>query len=53
MRLATAYLAKYPSASFTLRNLGQRLERFLREEPEWTAPKRELALDMVRFSGRK
>ncbi len=33
MRLATAYLAKYPSVSFTLRNLGQRLEQFLREEP--------------------
>jgi hypothetical protein len=49
IRLATAYLAKYPSASFTLRNLGQRLERFLREEPEWTAPKHELALDMARF----
>ncbi len=32
MRLATAYLAKYPSISFTLRNLGQRLEKFLREE---------------------
>jgi hypothetical protein len=49
MKLATAYLAKYPSASFTLRNLGQRLERFLREEPHWTAPHFELALDMTRF----
>ena len=49
MRLATAYLAKYPSVSFTLRNLGQRLEKFLREEPHWIAPNEELALDMVRF----
>jgi len=49
MKLATAYLAKYPSASFTLRNLGQRLERFLREEPHWIAPHHELALDMARF----
>jgi len=49
MKLATAYLAKYPSASFTLRNLGQRLEKFLREEPEWIAPNEELALDMARF----
>jgi hypothetical protein len=49
MKLATAYLAKYPSASFTLRNLGQRLEQFLREEPQWTAPNEELALDMARF----
>ena len=49
MKLATAYLAKYPSASFTLRNLGQRLEKFLGEEPRWIAPHAELALDMVRF----
>jgi hypothetical protein len=49
MRLATAYLAKYPSNSFTLRNLGQRLEQFLREEPGWAAPNEGLALDMARF----
>ena len=49
MKLATAYLAKYPSVSFTLRNLGQRLEQFLREEPRWIAPNEDLALDMVRF----
>lgn len=49
MKLATAYLAKYPSESFTLRNLGSRLEKFLREEPHWLAPNEELALDMVRF----
>jgi len=48
-KLATAYLAKYPSASFTLRNLGQRLEKFLREEPRWVVPNEELALDMARF----
>jgi hypothetical protein len=49
MKLITAYLAKYPSASFTLRNLGSRLEKFLRDEPRWIAPRPELALDMVRF----
>jgi hypothetical protein len=49
MKLITAYLAKYPSASFTLRNLGSRLAQFLREEPRWVAPRVELALDMVRF----
>ena len=49
MALATAYLAKYPSASFTLRNLGQRLEQFLREEPHWVSPNEELAIDMTRF----
>ena len=49
MEMATAYLAKYPSASFTLRNLGQRLGKFLLEEPDWTAPRQKLALDMARF----
>src|SRR4051812_42095084 len=49
MKLATAYLEKYPSASFTLRNLGERLEQFLREEPRWIKPRAELALEMARF----
>src|SRR6266481_4213992 len=49
MKLITAYLAKYPSASFTLRNLGSRLEKFIRDEPRWIAPRVELALDMARF----
>jgi hypothetical protein len=49
MRLVTAYLARYPSSSFTLRDLGQHLEKFLSERPEMTAPNRELALDMARF----
>lgn len=48
-RLARAYLAKYPSASFSLRNLGSRLERFLRAEPNWIAPHVRLALDMARI----
>ena len=48
-RLARAYLARYPSACFTLRNLGSRLERFLRAEPQWIAPYKRLALDMVRL----
>jgi hypothetical protein len=48
-RLARAYLTRYPSESFTLRNLGRRLEKFLREEPKWIAPHRELALDMARI----
>jgi hypothetical protein len=49
MKLITTYLAKYPSASFTLRNLGNRLERFIREEPEWSGRHHGVALDMVRF----
>ncbi|HUJ71004.1 MAG TPA: DNA-binding domain-containing protein [Verrucomicrobiae bacterium] len=48
-RLARAYLARYPSGSFSLRNLGGRLEKFLREEPKWTVPHGELALDMARL----
>src|SRR5258705_13576150 len=38
MRLATAYLAKDPSSSFTLRNLGERLDQFPREEPPGMGP---------------
>jgi hypothetical protein len=49
LKLATAYLERYPSESFTLRNLGSRLERFLLEEPQWTAPRQEMALDIARF----
>lgn len=49
LRLAEAYLAKYPSASFTLRNLCSRLERFLREQPRHTAPHSALAREIARF----
>jgi len=49
MKLLRAYLANYPSNSYTLRDLGSRLEQFLRQEPQWSAPREELALDMVRF----
>jgi Putative DNA-binding domain len=49
MKLITAYLARYPSDSYTLRDLGNRLEQFLREEPQWAAPREALALDMARF----
>ena len=49
LRLARAYLTKYPSASFTLRNLTSRLERFLRAEPRLTAPRTALALEIARF----
>lgn len=48
-RLTLAYLARYPSESFSLRNLGRRLEGFLRAEPKWIAPLNHLALDMVRL----
>ena len=49
LKLVTAYLIRYPSESFTLRNLGSRLETFLTEEPGYASPLQEVALDMVRF----
>ena len=48
-RLAKAYLAQCPSQSFTLRDLGSRLESWLREHPDYAGKNRVLALDMVRL----
>ena len=48
-KLAEAYLVEFPSASFSLRNLGSRLEQFLRANPSLTSPRAEIALDMARF----
>jgi hypothetical protein len=48
-RLAEAYLARHPSRTFTLRNLGRELPAFIRAEPRWTAPRTVLAGDMARF----
>ena len=48
-RLTDAYLAQYPSQSYTLRNLGSRLVKFMEAEPRWTKPKTKLALDMARL----
>lgn len=47
--LMRAYLTEHPSRSFTLRNLGSRLESWLLEHPEWIEPRMQLALDMVRL----
>src|SRR3954451_2534177 len=47
--LIQAYLAANPSRSFTLRNLGSRLEGWLRANPHYTHPHEQLALDMVRL----
>jgi hypothetical protein len=49
LKLAEAYLVKCPSASFTLRNLGSRLEKFLTTNPDFAGKKLPLALDVVRF----
>jgi hypothetical protein len=48
-RLADAYLARHPSESFSLRNLGRRLVEFLEAQPQWAQPRPSLALDMARL----
>jgi len=48
-RLAMAYLAQFPSESFTLRNLGRRLVEFLTANPRRTKPLEKPALDMARL----
>jgi hypothetical protein len=45
-RLMRAYLEACPSTSFSLRNLGSRLTEWLRENPSWTMPDQELALEV-------
>jgi hypothetical protein len=47
--MCKAYLTECPSRSFTLRNLGARLETWLRQNPGWIRDRRLLALDMVRL----
>jgi hypothetical protein len=47
--LVKAYLTKYPSRSFTLRNLCERLPQFVAEEPRWTRPHSRLAEAIARF----
>src|SRR3984885_12170300 len=48
-RLSRVYLADCPSQSFTLRNLGLRLEAWLAGHPEFSGKNLALALDMVRL----
>lgn len=48
-KLLRAYLLDCPSESFTLRNLGSRLEPWLRDHPEFAAGRHRMALDMVRL----
>ena len=49
--LSIAYLTKYPSRSFTLRNLGEHLEEFVKKEDSGFFKKRDkkLILDVVSF----
>jgi hypothetical protein len=48
-RLSRAYLAECPSRSFTLRNLGSRLEEWMQRNPQYAGSRHALALDMVRL----
>jgi hypothetical protein len=48
-RLSRAYLTDCPSRSFTLRNLGASLEKWLTEHPEFAGQHLALALDMARL----
>jgi hypothetical protein len=48
-KLVRAYLAEYPSRSYTLRNLGSRMVEFIQKHPRSVAPRFNLAIDMVRF----
>ena len=47
--MCKAYITDCPSRSFTLRNLGARLESWLRKHPKWAGAKQALALDIVRL----
>lgn len=47
--MCKAYLVDCPSTSFTLRNLGAKLEGWLRKHPKWAGTKQTLALDIVRL----
>jgi hypothetical protein len=46
---AKAYLTECPSRSFTMRDLGSRLESWLRKHPKYASNRQQLALDMVRL----
>lgn len=48
-KLTRDYLADCPSQSFSLRNLGSRLENWVLTHPEYLDPRRDLALDMLRL----
>lgn len=47
--LVIAYLTEHPSTSFTLRNLGSKLETWLRDHLEYVAGLEDLSLDMVKL----
>ena len=48
-QLSIAYIDKHPSTSFTLRDLGQHMEKFLAKNPKWTKPHQKFARDLVKL----
>jgi hypothetical protein len=48
-RVAQAYISECPSRSFTMRDLGSRLESWLGKRPRFAGSRQKLALDMVRL----
>jgi hypothetical protein len=48
-KILLGYLIELPSQSYTLRDLGSRLETWLRAHPEFIAGNKRMALDMVRL----
>ncbi|HLJ87815.1 MAG TPA: DNA-binding domain-containing protein [Candidatus Angelobacter sp.] len=48
-KLSVAYLAECPSESFTMRNLGSKLESWLLEHLEFVTGVERIAMDMVRL----
>lgn len=47
--MSRAYLIANPSTSFTLRDLGAKLESWLHANPRWAGKKQALALDIVKL----
>jgi len=48
-KLSVAYLRECPSESLTLRNLGSRLEKWLRANPDFAGKRLAIALDVIRL----
>jgi hypothetical protein len=48
-KVLLGYLTEMPSVSYTLRDLGSRLETWLRTHPEFISSHERMALDMVRL----
>ena len=51
--LRVAYLTRYPSRSFTMRNLGGKLEQFIRDEPQWASPREAICIEMAQLEWAK